>query len=219
MPSTPASAARSVELARELLGLFPLGGVGRDVRRARSGGPGRAGRRAPRSRTGTVGMRASLHGGSAKVFNRLLRSDRGYPSGRTPMYRLRRGDAGRPGVRDVRSVTWLRHRVGRSSDMFRPMPPKPLAYNAELVRRDDFTTELTTFHVRYDQPLGDDDKVFLPGQYVAIGLNNDERPELARSGGRCQSCRRPSSATCSSSTSASSSAPSRTTRSRTSSGE
>lgn len=58
------------------------------------------------------------------------------------------------------------------------MPPKPLAYNAELVRRDDFTAELTTFHVRYDQPLGDDEQAFLPGQYVAIGLNNDATPEL-----------------------------------------
>jgi ferredoxin--NADP+ reductase len=57
------------------------------------------------------------------------------------------------------------------------MPPKPLAYNAELVRRDDFTAELTTFHVRYDQPLGDD-KPFLPGQYVALGLNNTDKPEL-----------------------------------------
>ena len=58
------------------------------------------------------------------------------------------------------------------------MPPKPLAYNAELVRRDDFTAELTTFHVRYDQPLGHDEQAFLPGQYVAIGLNNEATPDL-----------------------------------------
>jgi len=58
------------------------------------------------------------------------------------------------------------------------MPPKPLAYNAELVRRDDFTPELSTFHVKYDTPLGDDEPPFVPGQYVAIGLNNVERPEL-----------------------------------------
>jgi ferredoxin/flavodoxin---NADP+ reductase len=58
------------------------------------------------------------------------------------------------------------------------MPPKPLAYNAELVRRDDFTPELTTFHVRYDQPLEAEGARFVPGQYVAIGLNNEERPDL-----------------------------------------
>lgn len=57
------------------------------------------------------------------------------------------------------------------------MPPKPLAYNATLVRRDDHTRELTTFHVRYDQPLTDEER-FVPGQYVALGLNNTEKPEL-----------------------------------------
>jgi ferredoxin-NADP reductase len=57
------------------------------------------------------------------------------------------------------------------------MPPKPLAYNATLVRRDDHTRELSTFHVRYDEPLTDAER-FLPGQYVAIGLNNDAKPEL-----------------------------------------
>jgi ferredoxin--NADP+ reductase len=57
------------------------------------------------------------------------------------------------------------------------MPPKPLAYNASLVRRDDHTSELTTFHVRYDQPLEDGER-FVPGQYVALGLNNEARPEL-----------------------------------------
>ncbi len=60
------------------------------------------------------------------------------------------------------------------------MPPKPLAYNAVLVRREDFTPELTTFHVRYDEPLAPaaGAPVFVPGQYVAIGLNNDAKPEL-----------------------------------------
>ena len=59
------------------------------------------------------------------------------------------------------------------------MPPKPLAYNAVLVRREDFTDELTTFHVRYDEPLDEAAaRPFVPGQYVAIGLNNTEKPEL-----------------------------------------
>ena len=59
------------------------------------------------------------------------------------------------------------------------MPPKPLAYNAELVRREDFTDELTTFHVRYDEPPTETGApAFVPGQYVAIGLNNVEKPEL-----------------------------------------
>src|SRR5687767_11373047 len=57
------------------------------------------------------------------------------------------------------------------------MPPKPLTYNATLVRRDDHTSELTTFHVRYDQPLQEAER-FVPGQYVAIGLNNLEKPEV-----------------------------------------
>lgn len=53
--------------------------------------------------------------------------------------------------------------------------PKPLTYNAELVRRDDFTRELTVFHLRYDEPLPGS---FVPGQYVALGLNNDDHPAL-----------------------------------------
>ena len=62
------------------------------------------------------------------------------------------------------------------------MPPKPLAYNAVLVRRDDFTPELATFHVRYDDHAAANGEggapAFVPGQYVAIGMNNDARPEL-----------------------------------------
>lgn len=56
-------------------------------------------------------------------------------------------------------------------------PPRSLSYNATLIRRDDFTPELTTFHVRYDEPL-DSDPAFVPGQYVALGLNNEAKPEL-----------------------------------------
>jgi ferredoxin--NADP+ reductase len=57
------------------------------------------------------------------------------------------------------------------------MPPKPLAYNAVLVKREDFTSELTAFHIRYDEPLPGGGG-FLPGQYVALGLNNEAVPEL-----------------------------------------
>jgi ferredoxin/flavodoxin---NADP+ reductase len=60
--------------------------------------------------------------------------------------------------------------------MFWRMAPKPLAYNATLVRRDDFTAELTTFHIKYDQPP-EGESPFVPGQYVAMGLNNTEVPE------------------------------------------
>lgn len=55
--------------------------------------------------------------------------------------------------------------------------PHRLGYNATLIRRDDFTEELSTFHVRYDEPL-ETDPAFVPGQYVALGLNNDAVPEL-----------------------------------------
>jgi ferredoxin--NADP+ reductase len=57
------------------------------------------------------------------------------------------------------------------------MPPRPLEYNATLIRREDFTPELATFHVRYDEPL-EGDPAFVPGQYVALGLNNEARPQL-----------------------------------------
>ncbi|HEX5420190.1 MAG TPA: hypothetical protein VFY39_09335 [Gammaproteobacteria bacterium] len=56
-------------------------------------------------------------------------------------------------------------------------PPRQLDYNAILIRRDDFTPELATFHIRYDEPLATD-RPFVPGQYVALGLNNEARPEL-----------------------------------------
>ena len=54
--------------------------------------------------------------------------------------------------------------------------PKPLAYNAALTRREDFTAELTTFHIKYDKPP-EGESPFVPGQYVAMGLNNTEVPE------------------------------------------
>jgi ferredoxin/flavodoxin---NADP+ reductase len=57
------------------------------------------------------------------------------------------------------------------------MSPKRLTYNATLTRRVDFSSKLAAFHVRYDEPL-DGDPTFTPGQYVALGLNNESRPEL-----------------------------------------
>ena len=57
------------------------------------------------------------------------------------------------------------------------MAPKPLEYNAVLTKRVDHTAELATFTVAYDEPLAAD-PLFIPGQYVALGLNNTEKPEL-----------------------------------------
>jgi ferredoxin/flavodoxin---NADP+ reductase len=57
------------------------------------------------------------------------------------------------------------------------MPGKLLTYNATLTRREDFTAELTGFHFGHDQPLAADPP-FIPGQYVALGLNNEARPDL-----------------------------------------
>lgn len=57
------------------------------------------------------------------------------------------------------------------------MAPKPLTYNAVLLRRVDHTKELASFFIKYDEPL-DKDPLFLAGQYVALGLNNEKQPEL-----------------------------------------
>ena len=54
---------------------------------------------------------------------------------------------------------------------------KPLTYNATLVERIDTTDALAIFKVRPDEPLPGDPP-FLAGQYVTLGLNNEERPEL-----------------------------------------
>lgn len=64
-----------------------------------------------------------------------------------------------------------------SSRRARGAPPRLLDYNATLIGRDDFTDELSTFHVRYDAPL-DSEPAFVPGQYVAVGLNNEASPEF-----------------------------------------
>jgi ferredoxin--NADP+ reductase len=58
---------------------------------------------------------------------------------------------------------------------------KPLTYNATLVERLDATDALAIFKVRPDEPIPDDPgsgRPFLPGQYVTLGLNNEEQPEL-----------------------------------------
>jgi ferredoxin--NADP+ reductase len=55
---------------------------------------------------------------------------------------------------------------------------KELTYNAELIGRDDHTAELSVFHIRYDDPLTRGGPTFVPGQYVALGLNNVKKPEL-----------------------------------------
>jgi ferredoxin--NADP+ reductase len=57
------------------------------------------------------------------------------------------------------------------------MATKALEYNATIVKREDFTAELSTFHVKYDQALAGD-PIFVPGQYVALGLNNVRSPQL-----------------------------------------
>ena len=58
--------------------------------------------------------------------------------------------------------------------------PKALTYNAELIKRDDHTKELCVFHIKYDEPrpLAEGARRFKPGQYVALGLNNTEVPDL-----------------------------------------
>ncbi len=54
---------------------------------------------------------------------------------------------------------------------------KPLVYNATLVERVDLTPQLAVFTVKPDEPIVQDPQ-FIPGQYVTIGLNNEQKPEL-----------------------------------------
>lgn len=55
---------------------------------------------------------------------------------------------------------------------------KPLTYNATLTRRDDLTDQLAIFSVRTDEPpKANEGRWFVPGQYVAIGLNNEAEPD------------------------------------------
>ncbi|HTM21390.1 MAG TPA: hypothetical protein VL172_12805 [Kofleriaceae bacterium] len=55
---------------------------------------------------------------------------------------------------------------------------KPLVYNATLRRRVDLTPALTIFGIAPDQPIEGDGRWFVPGQYLAIGMNNEATPEL-----------------------------------------
>ncbi|HUH05533.1 MAG TPA: hypothetical protein VML75_26245, partial [Kofleriaceae bacterium] len=55
---------------------------------------------------------------------------------------------------------------------------KPLEYNATLARRVDLTDSLTIFTVRPDVPMAGSGRWFVPGQYVAIGMNNEAQPAL-----------------------------------------
>ncbi|MEM1178096.1 MAG: FAD-binding oxidoreductase [Acidobacteriota bacterium] len=52
--------------------------------------------------------------------------------------------------------------------------PKVLDYNATLVERQDLTPALAIFTLRCDEPFDD----FVPGQYMTIGMNNEEVAEL-----------------------------------------
>ncbi len=54
---------------------------------------------------------------------------------------------------------------------------KPLTYNATLVQRIDLTSALAVFKIRPDEPIAAD-PAFIPGQYMTLGLNNGEKPEL-----------------------------------------
>ena len=54
---------------------------------------------------------------------------------------------------------------------------KVLDLNATIEKREDFSEELAIFRVRPDDPLPDGDW-FVPGQYMVIGVNNVDEPEL-----------------------------------------
>lgn len=55
---------------------------------------------------------------------------------------------------------------------------KELVYNATVVEREDLTPALAAFHIRPDEGLPGEGAWFVPGQYMTIGLNNEERTEL-----------------------------------------
>lgn len=55
---------------------------------------------------------------------------------------------------------------------------KELVYNATLVEREDLTPALAVFRLRPDEALPGEGSWFVPGQYLTIGLNNTEKPEL-----------------------------------------
>lgn len=55
---------------------------------------------------------------------------------------------------------------------------KPLTYDATLIERRDLTSSLAIFKVRPDEPYTGEEPWFVPGQYVTLGLNNLDQPEL-----------------------------------------
>ena len=55
---------------------------------------------------------------------------------------------------------------------------KVLEYNATLAGRDDVTDALGIFRIVPDDPLPSDGPWFVPGQYMVLGLNNEEQTEL-----------------------------------------
>lgn len=55
---------------------------------------------------------------------------------------------------------------------------KELVYNATLAEREDLTPALAVFRIRPDEALPGEGSWFVPGQYLTIGLNNREKPEL-----------------------------------------
>ncbi len=54
---------------------------------------------------------------------------------------------------------------------------KPVTYNATLVERVDLTSLLAIFKVRPDEPIAAEPQ-FIPGQYLTLGMNNEQQPEL-----------------------------------------
>lgn len=54
---------------------------------------------------------------------------------------------------------------------------KPLTYNATVVERLDLTSSLSVFKIRPDEAI-DQQPRFIPGQYMVLGLNNEQKPEL-----------------------------------------
>jgi len=56
---------------------------------------------------------------------------------------------------------------------------KVLEYNATLKARHDYSEMLALFTVEPDEPLPEKSgAIFIPGQYMTLGLNNEAKPEL-----------------------------------------
>ena len=55
---------------------------------------------------------------------------------------------------------------------------KPLKYNSILVGREDLTPSLSIFKVQGDPEVAVHHQTFVAGQYVVLGLNNEEKPDL-----------------------------------------